>query len=64
MKCAVIRYRTLSDEMLQEITNLDRILLRLEKQAIKYYEPPLNGTPVPGQLTSITCGTGLLIRYR
>lgn len=63
MKCPVIRYRTLSDEILQEITNLDRILIRLEKQAIKYYEPPLNGTPVPGRPMSIICGTGLLIRY-
>ena len=64
MKCAVIRYKTLSDEMLQEITNLDRILTRLEKQAIRYYEPPLNGTPVPDQPMSIICGTGLLIIYR
>ena len=64
MKCAVIRYKTLPDEMLQEVTNLKRILTRLEKQAICNYKPSLNGTPVPGQPMSIICGTGLLIRYR
>ncbi len=50
--------------MLQEITNLRKILSRLEKQAIYNYKPPLNGTPVPEQPISVICGTGLLIRYR
>ena len=62
MICAVIRYRTLPNEVLQRTTDLSKILTRLEKQAIYHYRPPLNGTPVPGQ--SLICGTGLLIRHR
>lgn len=62
MKCAEIRYRTLPDEVLQAILN--RVLTRLEQQAIDYYKPPLNWTPVPVQPISVICGTGLLVRYR
>jgi len=64
MKCAVIRYRNLSDEMLQASKKLERNLIRLEKQAIQFYKPPLNGTPVPGKTVSIICGTGLLVQHR
>lgn len=75
MEYAVIRYRTLPNEMLRGITNLYEILCKLERQAIDNYQPPLNRTPVPeqlplnrppvpSQLISILCGTGFLIRSR
>lgn len=75
MEYAVIRYKTLPNEMLRGITNLRKVLCKLERQAIYNYQPPLNGTPVPeqpplnrtpvpSQLISILCGTGFLIRSK
>lgn len=46
---AVIRYRVLSEEVLARVTDLGKVLSRLEKQAINYYAPPINDTPVPEQ---------------
>ena len=64
MKGAVIRYRTLPDQVLKRVTDLNKVLARLERQAIQYYQPPLNGTPVPARARMIRCGTGLLMRDR
>jgi len=51
---AAIRYRILPDDMLAGITNLRQVLNRLEKQAINYYKPSLNDTPVPNRPAFIT----------
>jgi hypothetical protein len=46
---AAIRYRVVSEDILAKITDLGKVLSRLEKQAINYYAPPLNNTPLPEQ---------------
>ncbi|MEQ8752014.1 MAG: hypothetical protein RID09_00660 [Coleofasciculus sp. G1-WW12-02] len=46
---AVIQYRLLTDDLLAKITDLRKVLIRLERQAINYYKPPLNNTPIPEQ---------------
>lgn len=63
MQNAVIRYKLLPDHIVHGAKNLNRVLFKLEKQAIEYYGPPLNRTPVPSRSMSLRCGTGLLIRY-
>jgi hypothetical protein len=60
MQYAEIRYRTLPDQVLKKAIDLGKVLTGLEKQAIQYYQPPLNGTPVLVQTRTIKCGTGLL----
>lgn len=46
---AVIRYRVITDDLLVETYDLTATLRRLEKQAIDYYKPLINYTPVPNQ---------------
>ncbi|MEA5553903.1 hypothetical protein VB713_23465 [Anabaena cylindrica UHCC 0172] len=46
---AVIRYRVVTEDLLNRIYNLTESLRRLEKQAIKYYQPELNRKAVPIQ---------------
>ncbi len=43
---AVIYYRVLGEDVLVKISNLKEVLIRLEKQSMSYYKPPLNYTPV------------------
>jgi excinuclease UvrABC nuclease subunit len=43
---AVIYYRVLGQDVLAKISSLREVLMRLEKQSINYYKPPLNYTPV------------------
>jgi excinuclease UvrABC nuclease subunit len=43
---AVIYYRVLGQDVLAKISSLREVLMRLEKQSISYYKPPLNYTPV------------------
>ncbi len=45
----VIRYRCLSEDILNRIFDLGQALKRLENQAKDYYKPPLNDTPVPNK---------------
>jgi hypothetical protein len=42
LKNAVIRYRVVTEDLLNRISNLTENLRRLEKQAINYYQPELN----------------------
>ncbi|BAZ52308.1 XRE family transcriptional regulator [Nostoc sp. NIES-4103] len=46
---AVIRYRVVTENLLARISNLTEALRKLEKQAINYYKPSLNYTPIPNQ---------------
>ncbi|AFZ59431.1 hypothetical protein H6G54_07690 [Anabaena cylindrica FACHB-243] len=46
---AVIRYRVVTEDLLNRISNLAENLRRLEKQAIKYYHPELNRKAVTTQ---------------
>ncbi|MBD2448848.1 GIY-YIG nuclease family protein [Nostoc sp. FACHB-152] len=46
---AMIRYRVLTEDLLATISDLTETLRRLEKQAINYYKPPINNTPIPNQ---------------
>ncbi|MEH2408855.1 GIY-YIG nuclease family protein [Nostoc sp.] len=46
---AVIRYRLVTEDLLAAISDLTETLRKLEKQAINYYKPLLNDTPVPNQ---------------
>ncbi|MEH2326279.1 MAG: GIY-YIG nuclease family protein [Nostoc sp.] len=45
----VIRYQILPKNLLAKISNLEAALIRLEKQSIDYYRPPLNYTRLPNQ---------------
>lgn len=51
---AVIHYKVLPENILAIVTDLTKVLLRLEKQAKNYYKPTLNDTPVLDKPTSIT----------
>lgn len=51
---AEIRYKVLSKIMIDRIQDLRQVLQRLEKQAISYYSPPINGTSVPDSPVAIT----------
>ncbi|MFH7245618.1 MAG: GIY-YIG nuclease family protein [Spirulina sp.] len=42
-----IRFRTLPPKMVEKIQDVDQSLKRLEKQAIDFYNPPINNTSVP-----------------
>lgn len=46
---AVIHYRALTDDLLAKIIDLRKVLISLEKQAIKHYKPFLNYTPISKQ---------------
>jgi hypothetical protein len=46
---AVIRYRIVTEDLLDRISNLTENLRRLEKQAINYYQPQLNRKAVNTQ---------------
>ncbi|MEH2290788.1 hypothetical protein [Nostoc sp.] len=60
---AVIYYRVLAEDVSTKISNLREVLMRLEKQSISYYKPPLNYTPV---LKSIYLQgkKGVILRFR
>ena len=51
---AVIRYRILPEDALARIKDLGKVLSRLENQAINYYNPPINNTPVPDRASFTT----------
>lgn len=44
-----IRCQVIPEHILVNITDLRKVLIRLEKQAINHYKPPLNDTLVPDQ---------------
>ncbi|TAE58143.1 MAG: hypothetical protein EAZ76_11505 [Nostocales cyanobacterium] len=46
---AVIRYRVVTEDFLNKISNLAENLRRLEKQAINYYQPELNRKAIKSQ---------------
>jgi hypothetical protein len=50
IKNALIRYRVVTEDLLNRISNLSENLRRLEKQAINYYQPELNRKPVLNQI--------------
>jgi hypothetical protein len=52
---AVIRYRVVTEDLLNRISNLAENLRRLEKQAINYYQPELNRKPMLNQ-TKLSLG--------
>ncbi|MEJ1937972.1 GIY-YIG nuclease family protein, partial [Nostoc sp. NIES-2111] len=46
---AIIRYRVMTDDLLARTLDLTASLRKLEKQAIDYYKPSINNTPVSDQ---------------
>lgn len=58
----VIYYRILAEDVLAKISNLREVLMRLERQSISYYKPPLNYTPVPRSIY-LQGKKGVILRF-
>jgi len=59
---AVIHYRVLTDDLLAKITDIRKVLIRLERQAINHYKPPCNNTPIPEQQAFTTSHGSIYIQ--
>ena len=59
---AIIHYQVLTENFLAKITDLRKVLFRLERQAINHYKPPLNNTPIPEQPAFATSQSSIYIQ--